>query len=136
MAEEKFLFGKGVENVNYNKYFKGTSFLNVLNIPGVVVCNVTFEPACRNNWHIHQAGGQILLCTDGHGWYQEEGSAPRYLNPGDVVYIAPKVKHWHGAVADEWFAHVAIEIPAGADEQGGTTWCEEVSDEEYAALTK
>ena len=95
------------------------------------VANVTFEPACRNNWHIHHKGGQILLCTDGEGWYQEFGEKARKLRPGDVVYIAPEVKHWHGASKDSWFTHVSIEVPA---ENSSNEWLEEVSDEEYNKL--
>ena len=89
------------------------------------------EPKCRNNWHIHHKGGQILLCTDGEGWYQEWGQPARKLHPGDVVYIAPEIKHWHGATKDEWFTHVALEIPA---EGASNEWCEPVSDEQYNAL--
>jgi len=98
---------------------------------GVGIFNVTFEPKCRNNWHIHHKGGQILLCTDGEGWYQEWEQPARKLLPGDVVYIAPEVKHWHGAGKDEWFTHIAIEIPA---EGGSNEWCESVADEEYNKL--
>ena len=95
------------------------------------MCNVTFEPRCRNNWHIHHKGGQILLCTDGEGWYQEWEQPARKLHPGDVVYIAPEVKHWHGAAADEWFTHIAIEIPApGASNE----WLEPVNDDQYNSL--
>ena len=123
------LFGLGEENVNFQKYFIGKSYLKPLNINGVGVFNVTFEPRCRNNWHIHHVGGQILLCTDGVGWYQEENKEPRKLYPGDVVYIAYEVKHWHGASKDSWFSHIAIEIPNTKNE-----WCEPVSDEEYDKL--
>ena len=126
------LFGLGDPNVAYAQYFSGESFLKVLNSKGVGVLNVTFEPKCRNNWHIHHKGGQILLCTDGEGWYQEWGKPARKLNPGDVVYIAPEVKHWHGASANSWFTHVALEIPA---EGSSNEWCEPVSDEEYNKLS-
>lgn len=129
--EGESLFGKGEPNVAYAKYFKGNSYLKMLNVKGVSVANVTFEPSCRNNWHIHHKGGQILLCTDGEGWYVEEGKTPQKLHPGDVVYIAPEVKHWHGAVKDEWFTHLAIEIPA---EGASNEWLEEVGDEEYISL--
>ena len=101
---------------------------------GVGVANVTFEPGCRNNWHIHHAksgGGQILLCTDGKGWYQEWQKPARELKPGDVVIIPPEVKHWHGASGDSWFSHLAIEVPG---EETSNEWCEEVTDEEYQAL--
>ena len=125
------LFGLGDENVNFAKYFIGKSYLKPLNIKGVGAYNVTFEPGCRNNWHIHHKGGQILLCTDGEGWYQEFGKKAMKLHPGDVVYIAPEIKHWHGATKDHWFTHVAIEIPAiGSSNE----WCESVNDEEYLNL--
>ncbi len=98
------------------------------------IANVTFEPGCRNNWHIHHAtegGGQILLVTDGEGWYQEWGQPARKIVAGDVVYIPANVKHWHGAAADSWMSHVAFETP-GTD--CANEWCEPVTDEEYAAL--
>lgn len=125
------LFGLGEPNVNFAKYFKGNSYLKMLNIKGVSVANVTFEPACRNNWHIHHKGGQILLCTDGEGYYQEWGKSAQSLKSGDVVYIAPEIKHWHGAKNNSWFTHVAIEIPA---EGASNEWLEEVSDKEYNKL--
>lgn len=125
------LFGLGQPNDAYAKYFKGKSYLKMLNTAGVSIANVTFEPKCRNNWHIHHKGGQILLCTDGEGWYQEYGKIAQKLKPGDVVYIAPEIKHWHGASKDSWFTHLAIEVPA----QGASNeWCEEVSDKEYDNL--
>ena len=130
------LFGLGSENSAYAKYFVGKSYLNPLTNPEktVFAANVTFEPSCRNNWHIHKAskgGGQILLCTDGEGWYQEEGSAPRSLKPGDVVQIPAGVKHWHGAKKDSWFSHVAIECPG---ENTSNEWLEKVDDEYYNKL--
>ena len=95
------------------------------------VSNVTFEPGCRNNWHIHHKGGQILLVTDGRGWYQEWGKPARELKPGDTVDIPPEVKHWHGAAKDSWFAHIAISVPA---EGASNEWLEPVSVEEYNKL--
>jgi 4-carboxymuconolactone decarboxylase len=92
---------------------------------------VTFEPGCRNNWHIHHAGGQILLCTDGEGWFQEDGLDPRKLLPGDVVFIKPEVRHWHGAGKDGWFSHVSIEVPAAG---GKTEWLEPVAEDLYLSL--
>ncbi len=127
----KGIFEFGERNDAYADYFTGTSYLALLNIPGIIVANVTFEPGCRNFWHIHHKGGQILLVTGGRGWYQEAGKPAQELNPGDVVHIAPGTKHWHGAAKDSWFAHVAIEIPA---EGSSNEWCEPVSDEEYALL--
>lgn len=125
------LFGIGDFNAAYAQYFIGRSYLKVLDSEGVLVLNVTFEPGCRNNWHIHHGGGQILLCTDGEGWYQEWGLAARKLVPGEVVHVAPEVKHWHGAARDSWFTHVALEIPA---ETGANEWLEAVEAEDYDRL--
>ena len=127
-------FEIGGKNDAFAKYFTGTSYLNILSDKQVTIANVTFEPGCRNNWHIHHAsrgGGQILLCIDGTGYYQEWGCKPVKLKKGDVVNIPAGVKHWHGACADSWFAHLAVEVPA-ADSK--TEWCEPVSDEEYNKL--
>lgn len=133
-TSSKDVFGLGAENTAYEKYFVGRSFLKILNTEGVVIANVTFEPGCRNNWHIHKAaegGGQILLCTSGRGWFQEWGKPARSLNPGDVVHIPAGVKHWHGAAKDSWFTHLAVEIPG---ENGTSEWLEPVSDEDFAKL--
>lgn len=132
MTGEKFgPFARGAKNDAYAQYFIGQSYLNMLTTSGVVTANVTFEPGCRNHWHIHHKGGQILLVTAGRGYYQEWGKEPQELHPGDVVNIAPEVKHWHGAAPDSWFAHIAIEVPAdGAKNE----WCEPVGDEEYSKL--
>ncbi len=125
------VFGIGEKNTAYAKYFVGQSYLNMLTTERVVTANVTFEPGCRNNWHIHHKGGQILLVTSGRGWYQEWGQPARELHAGDVVNIPPEVKHWHGAAQNSWFAHVAIEVPAdGASNE----WCEPVADDAYNAL--
>ena len=134
--EKANIFGLGVENSAYARYFTGKSYLNPLTEPGKgpFFANVTFEPGCRNNWHIHHAtsgGGQILLCVAGEGWYREEGKPARSLRPGDVVVIPPEVKHWHGAKADSWFSHIAVEVPG---ENASNEWLEAVTDEEYAAL--
>lgn len=124
-------FALGVENTAYAKYFKGQSYLQPLTTEGVNTANVTFEPGCRNNWHIHHKGGQILLVTSGRGYYQEWGKPAQELKMGDVVNIPDGVKHWHGAAPDSWFSHVAIAVPA----EGATTeWLEEVSDEDYSKL--
>ena len=130
------LFGLGKPNTAYAQYFTGESFLNPLTDPTktVFLANVTFSPACRNNWHIHHAksgGGQLLLCTDGLGWYQEAGKPAQALHPGDVVTIPAGVKHWHGAQKDSWFSHIAIECPG---EETSKEWLEPVTDAEYAAL--
>lgn len=134
--EKQNIFGLGRENSAYAKYFIGTSYLNALTSPadGVFMANVTFEPACRNNWHIHHAdkgGGQILLCVAGEGWYQEWGKPARALKPGDVVVILPEVKHWHGAAKNSWFSHIAVEVPG---ENTSNEWLEEVTDEQYDNL--
>lgn len=130
------LFVLGKPNTAYAQYFTGESFLNPLTDPTktVFLANVTFSPACRNNWHIHHAksgGGQLLLCTDGLGWYQEAGKPAQTLHPGDVVTIPAGVKHWHGAQKDCWFSHIAIECPG---EETSNEWLEPVTDAEYAAL--
>lgn len=133
-GKELSVFPTGKENEGFAQYFIGNSYLNMLSTEQVPIGNVTFEPKCRNNWHIHNAtsgGGQILLVTYGEGWYQEWGKAPRKLKAGDVVNIPAGVKHWHGATKDSWFQHLAIEVPA---EKGKTKWCEPVSDEEYEKL--
>ena len=129
------LFGKGEPNVNYAKFFVGNSYLNMLaNTGNMTIANVTFEPGCRNNWHIHHSkngGGQILICTAGEGWYQEEGKEAVSLTPGKVITIPANVKHWHGAKKDSWFSHIAVEVPG---EETSNEWCEPVSDEEYNKL--
>ncbi len=125
------VFPIGEANDLYAKYFTGQSYLNMLSTNQTAIGNVTFEPACRNNWHIHHAnnaGGQILIVTAGEGWYQEWNHKPVKLNPGDVVNIPAGVKHWHGAAADSWFQHLAIEVPGDGCK---TEWLEPVSDEEY-----
>ena len=116
------------------KYFIGQSYLKMLTTEGVSIGNVTFEPGCRNNWHIHKAsknGGQILLVTGGRGYYQEWGKEAQELKPGDVVVIPANVKYWHGAAPDSWFSHLAVEVPG---EDTGSEWCEPVSDKEYNKL--
>ena len=131
---EKLIFPMGGENTAYADYFVGKSYLDMLSTQQVVIGNVTFEPGCRNNWHIHHAkkgGGQILLVTAGRGYYQEWGKEPRELHPGDFVNIPQEVKHWHGAAPDCWFSHIAIEVPG---EETSNQWCEPVSDEEYDKL--
>lgn len=128
------VFDIGEENTAFAQYFVGQSYLNMISLEQVIIGNVTFEPGCRNNWHIHHAksgGGQILLVTAGRGYYQEWGKEPRELNQGDVVNIPAGVKHWHGAAPDRWFAHLAIEVPG---EENRTEWCEPVSADEYNKL--
>ena len=129
-------FGTGTPNTAYAQFFIGDSFLNPLTAPkgGLFAANVTFEPGCRNNWHIHHAskgGGQVLICVDGEGWYQEEGKSAQHLHPGDIVEIPANVKHWHGAAANSWFSHLAFEFPG---ENASNEWLEPVNDEQYGAL--
>ena len=139
-ADEKAKFGRemifpiGKPNDAYARYFIGQSYLAPVSSEQVGINNVTFEPGCRNNWHIHHAtngGGQLLVCVAGTGWYQEWGKPARLLHPGDVVNIPAGVKHWHGATADSWFAHLAIEVPG---EKTSNEWLEPVTDEEYNKL--
>lgn len=124
-------FGLGEDNTANAKYFTGKSYLNPLTKEGVASANVTFEPGCRNNWHVHHKGGQILLITEGRGYYQEWGKPAQELKAGDVINIPPEVKHWHGAAKDSWFSHIAISVPA---EGASTEWLEKFSDKEYAKL--
>ena len=129
--ENVSVFPTGEKNEAFAQYFVGQSYLNMLTTTGVAIGNVTFEPGCRNNWHIHHKGGQILLVTGGRGYYQEWGKPARELHPGDVVNIPPEVKHWHGAAPDSWFAHLAVEVPA---EGSSNEWLEAVSNEDYRKL--
>lgn len=128
-------FGMGEPNTAFAQYFVGNSYLKPLaKTENMFIANVTFEPKCRNNWHIHKAekgGGQILICVEGEGWYQEEGKAPQSLKVGDVVTIPANIKHWHGAKRTSWFSHIAIEVPG---EKTRNEWCEKVIDEEYDKL--
>lgn len=132
--EREMIFPIGKPNDAYAQYFIGQSYLAPVSSEQVGINNVTFEPGCRNNWHIHHAtkgGGQLLVCVAGTGWYQEWGKPARLLRPGDVVNIPAGVKHWHGATADSWFAHLAIEVPG---EKTSNEWLEPVADEEYNKL--
>lgn len=125
------VFPMGEKNEAFAQYFVGQSYLNMLSTERVTIGNVTFEPGCRNNWHIHHKGGQILLCTAGRGYYQEWGKEAQELHTGDVVNIPPEVKHWHGAAKDSWFAHLAVEVPA---EGASNEWLEVVNEEDYEKL--
>lgn len=132
--QEVSVFPTGGINHQFAKYFIGQSYLNMLSTEQVAIGNVTFEPGCRNNWHIHHAdkgGGQMLIVTAGEGWYQEWECEPRKLKPGDIVHIPAGVKHWHGAAADTWFQHLAVEVPG---EGCRTEWCEPVPNEAYENL--
>lgn len=125
------LFGFGLENTAYAKYFIGKSYLQPMTNEGIHAANVTFEPRCRNNWHIHHKTGQTLFVVSGRGWYQEWGKPAQELKAGDVVNIPEGVKHWHGAAKDSWFTHIAISVP---NEGASAEWLEPVTDEEYNKL--
>ena len=135
--EKVNVFGIGSPNDAFAQYFIGKSYLNPLTKPGestIFMANVTFEPGCRNNWHIHHAksgGGQILICTAGEGWYQEEGKAAVSLTPGTVITIPAGVKHWHGAKKDSWFSHIAVEVPG---DETSDEWLEAVDDAQDRAV--
>ena len=140
MNKEEFdklnVFGLGQPNDAFAEYFIGNSYLNMLakTENGISFANVTFEPGCRNNWHIHKSksgGGQVLICIAGYGYYREEGKEVQKLSPGDVVVIKPNVKHWHGARENSWFSHIAVEVPG---EETENVWLEPVTDEEYKKL--
>lgn len=136
MQENRGPFARGGANTAYARYFVGNSYLNMLSTEGVIIGNVTFEPGCRNNWHIHHAtkdGGQMLVGVAGKGWYQEAGKPAQVILPGTVIHIPANVKHWHGAAADSWFAHLAFEVPG---EDSSNEWLEPVSDEEYNKLSE
>lgn len=130
----KMIFPVGKFNEAYAGYFTGKSYLAPLSSSQVGICNVTFEPSCRNNWHVHHAdegGGQILICVAGRGYYAEWGKQPVEMHAGDVVNIPAGVKHWHGAAKDSWFSHLAVEVPG---KNALNEWLEPVSDEEYGKL--
>ena len=135
-SQREMIFPIGEPNTAYAKYFIGNSYLAPISKEQIPFNNVTFEPGCRNNWHIHHAtkgGGQMLVCVAGKGWYQEEGKSAVQMLPGDVIHIPANVKHWHGAAMDSWFAHLAFEIP---EENASNEWLEPVTDEEYEKLGK
>lgn len=131
---QTIMFPIGNENVAYAKYFIGKSYIAPISTSQVNMHNVTFEPKCRNNWHIHHAksgGGQILIVVGGRGYYQEWGKEPQELKVGDVVNIPAGIKHWHGAAPDSWFSHIAVEVDG---EETSNEWLEPVTDEEYNKL--
>lgn len=132
--QNETLFPIGEKNDAFSKYFIGQSYLYPVSTAGTLIYNVTFEPCCRNNWHIHKAksgGGQTLVCISGRGWYREWGKDVKEMTPGSVINIPPDVKHWHGAAEDSWFSHLAIEV---AGEDASTEWLEAVEDDEYFKL--
>ena len=132
--QQSIMFPIGAPNDAYAQYFVGQSYLAPVSTEQVKIFNVTFEPKCRNNWHIHHAktgGGQMLIGVGGRGYYQEWGKEPIEIKEGDVIHIPANVKHWHGAAPDSWFSHLAIEIDG---EETSNEWLEKVSDEEYGKL--
>ena len=132
--QRSIIFPIGEPNDAYAKYFIGQSYLSLISTEQIQFFNVTFEPKCRNNWHIHHAskgGGQMLVVVGGRGWYQEEGKPVVEILPGTVIHIPANVKHWHGAAKDCWFSHLAFEIPG---DKASTEWCEPVSNDEYNKL--
>ncbi len=132
--QQEMIFPIGEPNTAYARYFQGNSYLARISDSQIPFSNVTFEPRCRNNWHIHRAtsgGGQMLVGVAGRGWYQEEGKPAVEILPGTVIHIPANVKHWHGAATDSWFAHLAFEIPG---EKASNDWLEPVTDEEYNKL--
>lgn len=132
----EMIFPIGEPNTAYAQYFIGNSYLAPISTDQIPFYNVTFEPCCRNNWHIHRAtkgGGQMLVCVAGRGWYQEEGKPAVQMLPGDVIHIPANIKHWHGASSSSWFAHLAFEIPG---ENTSNEWLEAVNNEEYNKLVK
>ena len=127
--QNTIFFPIGNPNDAYAQYFEGQSYLAPVSTEQIPIYNVTFEPGCKNHWHIHHAksgGGQMLVCVGGRGFYQEEGKDPVEMTPGTVINIPANVKHWHGAADDSWFSHLAIEIPG---EEASTEWCEKVKEE-------
>lgn len=128
------IFPIGQPNDGFSQYFSGKSYLAPLVSSPFGIYNVSFEPGCRNNWHIHQAksgGGQLLICVGGRGYYQEWGKPAQMMVPGDVIVIPAGVKHWHGAAPDSWFSHLALELPGAETEN---QWLEPVSAEDYGVL--
>lgn len=132
--ENSMIFPIGKPNDGFAQYFIGQSFITPVSAEQIGIFNVTFEPGCRNNWHIHHAdkgGGQILVCVAGRGYYQEWGKEAVEMKPGDCINIPVGVKHWHGAAPDSWFSHLAVEVPG---ENGSNEWLEAVDDEQYGVL--
>lgn len=134
--ELDMIFPIGEPNDAFAQYFIGQSYLAPISVSQVSIFNVTFEPKCRNNWHIHHAkegGGQILICVAGKGFYQEWGQPAVEMKPGDCINIPAGVKHWHGAEEDSWFSHLAIEVPGT---ETSNEWLEPVDEAQYSSALK
>ena len=134
LADYQKTFPIGSPNDAYKQYFIGQSYISPISAKQVKMFNVTFEPKCRNNWHIHKAkegGGQILIAIGGRGYYQEWGKDPIEMKAGDVINIPANTKHWHGAAPDSWFSHIAVEVEGVETEN---IWLEAVDDEQYSKL--
>ena len=132
--QREMIFPIGEPNTAYARYFTGNSYLARISTEQIPFANVTFEPRCRNNWHIHKAesgGGQMLICAGGRGYYQEWGKDAIEMTPGSVINIPAGVKHWHGAAPDSWFSHLAVEVPGVETEN---EWLEPVSEDDYKKL--
>ena len=132
--QKTIFFPVGTPNTAYAKFFVGNSYLAPVAQGTFPIYNVTFEPACRNNWHVHHAssgGGQMLICIGGRGYYQEWGKEPIEMTPGTVINIPANVKHWHGAAPDSWFSHLAFEIPG---ENLSNEWLEPIDSDSYSKL--
>ncbi|MCX4260135.1 carboxymuconolactone decarboxylase family protein [Paramuribaculum intestinale] len=132
--QRQMIFPVGVPNEAYAAYFTGKSYIARISDAQIPFANVTFEPRCRNNWHIHRStsgGGQMLVGVAGRGWYQEKGRPAQQILPGTIIHIPANVKHWHGAAADSWFAHLAFEIPG---DKTSNEWLDPVTDAEYDTL--
>ena len=132
--QRQMIFPIGEPNTTYENYFIGNSYLAQISDSQIPFANVTFEPGCRNNWHIHKAengGGQLLVGVAGRGWYQEEGKPAVEILPGTVIHIPANIKHWHGAAKDSWFAHLAFAVPG---EESENIWLEPVTDEQYLSI--
>ena len=128
------IFPIGEPNTAYAQYFTGNSYLAPVSREQVNISNVTFEPRCRNNWHIHHNAAQVLIAVGGCGYYQIEGQEPKELKAGQAVCIPADTKHWHGAAPGESCSHLAFMVPAGDPASMSNEWLEPVDAEAYGKL--